>query len=136
MRTLRRTNAKNNDQRLNQSLVAVTKGTLLAIILSLMCILVLALIIKLANLDDTLIPPINQAIKIISIVIGSGYAAKNSRQRGWLKGSATGLLYILLGFLLFSLVDGGFSLNRIILSDSLMGIIVGGIGGIIGVNLR
>lgn len=136
MRTLRRTNAKNNDQRLNQSLVAVTKGTLLAIILSLMCILVLALIIKLANLDDTLIPPINQAIKIISIVIGAGYAAKNSRQRGWLKGSATGLFYILLGFLLFSLVDGGFSLNQIILSDSLMGIIVGGIGGVIGVNLR
>jgi len=136
MRTLRRANAPNKDQKFNQSFLAVLKGTLLAIILSLICILVLALIIKLANLDDTLIPPINQAVKIISIVIGAGYAAKNSRQRGWLKGSATGLLYILIGFLLFSLVEGGFSLNRILLSDSLMGIIVGGIGGIIGVNLR
>jgi len=136
MRVNKRSSPKSEEGSIQQNVMVIIKGILLAVLFSIVCILIFALVFKLANLDESVIPVVNQIIKIVSILLGAGLVAKNAKEKGWLKGGITGLAYIIIGFLIFSLVDGKFNFNTILVSDSLLGIIVGAIGGMIGVNLK
>ena len=74
--------------------LVILKASLFAVIISLICFVLFALVMKLANLQESIIPPVNQAIRIVSMVVGGAAAARSSKSKGWLKGALTGLLYI------------------------------------------
>lgn len=73
---------------------------------------------------------------IISIVIASVYVALKVDKNGWLYGALTGLLYIIILTIISMIAIGGFSLNQILISRILMGLIAGAIGGILGINIK
>jgi len=50
--------------------LVILKASLLAVIVTLVGFLIFAVVMKLANLQETIIPPVNQAIRIISIALG------------------------------------------------------------------
>ena len=83
---------------------------------------------KIGNLDETIIPPINQAIRIISIALGGAFAARASNVNGWLMGALTGIMYMLWAFLISALFGHRMTLDRIVVSDIVMSFIVGAIG--------
>lgn len=112
------------------SVLEVVKALIIAVILSLVLVLVAAFIIKLCNIKDGIIPVINQVIKGVSILLGCLIAVKN-KQNSWLKGIIIGILYIALAFVVFSLLDGGFSLGLSILNDIALGSITGMVSGIL-----
>jgi len=114
----------------------ILKGTLMAVSFSLVAILVFALIIKFVGITDTLISPINQVIKVISIFIGCYYSLRGNNYKGLLKGIYIGLFYTMLAFILFSSLSRSFALNLTFLNDILFGMIIGAICGIIIVNLK
>ena len=116
--------------------LVVLKSSLLAVVVTLFCFLLFALVMKLANLQEGIIPPVNQAIRIISIALGGAVAARSSRSKGWLKGALTGLLYILWAFIISGIFGGGYIFDTVLISDVLLGIVVGAIGGIIGINIE
>ena len=99
-------------------------------ILSLVLVLVAALVIKLFNLKDGLIPVLNQVIKGISILLGCLIAVKG-KSNNWLKGLIIGILYIALAFVIFSLLDGEFSFGLHILNDIALGAVTGTVSGIL-----
>ena len=81
------------------------RGMLLSLLFSLLLVLVFALIIRWADLDEKTIIPVNYAIKFLSLFLGVMIGFKN-RKNGILKGAIVGLIFILLTFLIFSAMNG------------------------------
>ena len=120
----------------NSLILSILKGSLIALSISLVGILFFAFIIKLFGLTDGWIKPINQIIKAISILIGVFFALKKDKQKGLVKGLMIGLVYTLLAFVVFSILNGSFGIDKSLLTDVLFGAIMGAICGIIAVNLK
>lgn len=117
-------------------LLAMIKGSLVALCVSLVGILIFAFILKFANISDGAIRPINQIIKGISILIGVFVAMRKLDKMGLVGGLLIGLLYTILAFVVFSILDGNFDFNLTLLNDLLFGGIMGAICGIIAVNVK
>ena len=116
---------------------SIIRGACIAVSISLMLILLFALIIKFLNINDSWILPINQIIKIVSIFIGTFFALGNhNRQKGFLKGGLIGIIYTILAYSVFSILAGKFSFTLTSLTDMIFGGIIGGVCGIIVVNIR
>jgi len=115
----------------NNSLFTILKGALNALIVSLVGILIFAFIIKLTSISDGLIKPINQVIKIISILFGCIMAFKKSTDKTISKGLLIGALYTILAFVLFSALNGKFEISISLLLDILFGGAIGLISSII-----
>ncbi|MBR2334454.1 MAG: TIGR04086 family membrane protein [Clostridia bacterium] len=109
------------------------RGVLLSLLFSLLLVLVFALIIRWADLDEKTIIPVNYAIKFLSLFLGVMIGFKN-RKNGILKGAIVGLIFILLTFLIFSAMNGfkDVKFNWLDLAFSPLG---GAIIGVIRVNL-
>ena len=108
----------------------VLKALIISVIISLVLVLLAALIIKLFNIKNGVIPIINQIINGVSILLGCLIALKNG-SNGWLKGIIVGIFYIALAFVIFSLLDGNFSFGLNILNDVALGSITGMVSGIL-----
>lgn len=112
-------------------IMACLKGAFVSVCLSLVCILVFAFIIKLTNMSENLIKPINQVIKIISIFAGTTFTLKKNPQKELICSMLVGLLYTLLAFVIFSILNGKFSFGVSVLIDAIFGTILGAICGVI-----
>ncbi len=128
--------AKFNKKFSSPILANILKGALIAVSISLILILLFAVLIKLTNIPDVAISPVNQVIKIISIFFGCFLCLKKLPQKGLLTGSFVGMFYTVLAFLIFSLLGGTFSFNLTLLSDIIFASIIGGICGIMAVNKK
>ncbi len=107
----------------------------MALIISLVLIIVAAFSIKLFNISDNAIIIINQVIKGLSILI-AGIVCLKLPNNGWLRGFIFGLLYILLAFVVFSLLSGKFNFDLTLINDAVLGGVSGLISGIIAVNIH
>ena len=85
-------------------------ASVIAVLISLILILLCALIIKWLNLSDGWLMPVNQVIKAVSMFTGALLGFRDKR-RGWAKGLALGVIYIILAFLIFSLI---FTAHRVL----------------------
>lgn len=136
MRSAKKNSVQVDRNSLIHNSLVILKASLLAVIVTLVGFLIFAVVMKLANLQETIIPPVNQAIRIISIALGGAVAARSSRTKGWLKGALTGLLYIVWALVISAIFGGKYAFDTVLLSDALLGIVVGAIGGIIGINIE
>lgn len=118
-----------------KSLFDVVRSTLIAVIISLVMVLVFSLIINFVKINANLIMGINQAIKVFSILIACFIGIKDKRQ-GILKGALCGLLYTLLAIFVFGIISRSITFSSLNLIDIALGIVVGGVSGVIAVNVR
>lgn len=114
----------------------ITKGTLIALCTSLVLVLVFAFILKFTNISDSVINPINQVIKGVSIFLGVFIGLKKCKELGLVSGLLIGFIYTLLAFVVFSLLSGSFVFDITLLTDSVFGAVIGAICGIISVNIK
>ena len=120
----------------NQNFILdILKGTIYAIAISLVLILVFALLIRFLNIPDSFIMPANQAIKIISIFLGCFWALRGT-DKGFIKGCIIGMVYSILSYLIFSILCGNFKFGFTTFSDILFSLVLGGICGILCVNIK
>lgn len=113
----------------------VLRATIISVIVSLVLVLVFALLVNLINIKNSVIMPVNQVIKALSILAGCFIGFKDNRQ-GAFKGALSGLLYTLLAILVFGIISNSVKFNAMSLLDIALGIIAGAISGILAVNLR
>lgn len=123
------TNSKTN------YILPIIKGSFWGVAFSLLCILIFAFILKYTTLSESTIQPINQVIKGISLLVACFVASRKINKKGWLVGILIGLCYTLLTFIIFSILNGGFSFGLPLLFDTLFGTIGGLIAGIICISL-
>lgn len=120
---------------LKQSIFNVIKGVLFSLIISVVLILILAVIAKYTDISDKTISAINQVIKVVALLFGILLGVKNQKG-GLIVGAIVGLLYTLLSFAIFSAISGKLTFDKITVFDFLICIAVGGISGILTVNLK
>lgn len=127
---------KSLDDSTSSIILTTIRGAMIALAVSLIGVLIFAFFIKYVAIPVEAIKPINQVIKGISLLIGTFVTLKKVNQMGLINGLLIGLLYTLLAFLVFSILDGNFEFDRTLVNDLLFGGIIGGICGIISVNFR
>ena len=120
----------------NNIFLTILKGSLIALSISLIGILIFAFVLRFIPISDNLIMPINQVIKGLSVLIGTILALRKVNEMGLVSGLLIGLVYTAVAFVTFSILDGNFDFSLTILNDLLFGGIVGAICGIIAVNLK
>ncbi|HHU77450.1 MAG: TIGR04086 family membrane protein [Caldicoprobacterales bacterium] len=136
MKKRRRTAVKQEENSLLQDALLVSKGSVFAVIITLFFIILFAFIMQLSSLSETIIRPVVQVVRIFSIAAGGAYVARHTTSKGWLKGAVTGICYVILVSVIGVISGGQFVLDRILLSDTLMAVVVGAAGGAIGINIR
>lgn len=115
---------------------SLIKGSLFSLSISLIAICVFAFILRFFDINSDLIKPINQVIKIVSILLGTFLALKKVKEMGLITGFLIGITYTILAFIVFSLLNGCFAFSTTLINDLLFGGIAGAIAGIIAVNLK
>ncbi len=114
----------------------IIKGSFWGVAFSLVCILIFALIIKFTSISEKAIQPVNQIIKVLSILFACYVVGKKIKKGGVFVGLFTGLLYTIVAYIIFSILDGHFSFGLSLLNDIAFGGIIGLISGILCINLR
>ena len=109
----------------------ILKGSLIALCVSLVLILVFAFILKFTNVSDSIIMPVNQVIKGVSVFLGVFLGLKKSKELGLVCGLLIGFIYTIAAFLVFSILSGSFNFDITLLTDIVFGEIIGAICGII-----
>ena len=118
----------------NKFFSSILKGVLCSVIITLLSVLIFAFIVKFTLLGNGVIRAVNQFIKIISILLGSAFFIRGDK--GLIKGAILGLLTTIIIYLLFSLFSGGLLLNGSMFIDLIFTTIIGGISGILAVNMK
>lgn len=114
----------------------VAKGTLIALCVSLVLVLIFAFLLKFTSIPDSAIKPVNQVIKGVSVFAGVFVGMKKIKELGLVSGLLIGVLFTIFAFLAFSILGGSFVFDFTLLTDMLFGAIIGAICGIICVNLK
>ena len=119
----------------NNTLNLILKGYIFSLIISLISLFIYATILVNTNIQENTIKPVIITITAISILIGSSISSLKIKKNGIINGVCVGGIYLISLYILSSIAITGFSLNLSSIITIIIGIIVGGIGGIIGVNM-
>lgn len=120
----------------NNAIFKILKGVGISFAFTLICLTIFSGLLTYTNLSESLIQPVVISVTGISIFIGSFFATRKVGKNGIIKGISVGLIYILLIYIISSVVNGGnFALTIGSIIMILIGILCGAIGGIIGVNI-
>lgn len=127
---------KVNENNSQNTILKVLKGSLLAILASVLMLIILAAFLAYTNVNESVIPTVLIIITGISILIGSQITTSSIKKNGILNGILVGAIYIIMLYLLSSAISKNFSLNNYSIIMIATSIIIGGLGGIIGVNRK
>lgn len=119
---------------LKDYLLTILKGTVIALLLSLIFVLIFAFIIQAFSVPMSAIKPINVVLKMIAVFIGVFFSVKEDK--GLIKGVITGIVIIFFSFLLFGLLGKNLYFTWALLWELLLGGAVGAIAGILSLGLR
>lgn len=120
----------------NNPVVSVLKGTIISFFTTIIALTIFATFLTYTNLSENTIKPVIITVTGISILIGSSIGTRKLRKNGLVTGALIGMIYILIIYLLSSIINSNFSLSWISAIMIITGIIGGIFGGIIGVNTK
>ena len=109
---------------------SILKGTVVSCVAAFVFMILFALVLRFTNLSGNVIAPVNMVIKILSLFIGMKFACKQEGSP-LIKGAIIGVCFILVAFLLFSVMDHSFQPQAGLLYDIALGAAVGFIWGAI-----
>jgi len=112
----------------------IIKELIISVLLSLILMLILSILVSETTLSEKFINPLTIAIVTFSLMLGAFRVSKEKKEKGIIYGSLLGLIYMVILYIISSLINLNFSftLNSIIMI--ILGILGGAIGGILGVN--
>lgn len=113
----------------------IIKGSAIAIIITIVGLLILSFVLAYTELKESFTMPLIWITMGISVLVGGIISSKKLKNNGLINGGVAGLIYILVIYILSSLVVGNFALNTYSFVAIVISIITGILGGIIGVNL-
>lgn len=125
-----------NKKEISANLIRIVKGSITAIIITLILLFIFAILLTYTKLQESVINPVVIVVTAISILIGSSISTLKIKKNGFLNGALVGIIYIITIYFISSITGSGFAcnINTIIMMAS--SVIAGMLGGIIGVNLN
>ncbi|TCO79849.1 TIGR04086 family membrane protein [Marinisporobacter balticus] len=129
--------AKNNIETGRGSVVGVyVKAILFACIVALFILIIVALLITYTNISESIIPIVVSITMVISSLTCGMVTGSKMKKKGWFNGALVGLIYVMLIIFMSWVLIADFTIGRTVLVKSIIGIVSGGVGGMIGVNLK
>jgi len=130
----------NNDKKevlvINNTAKIILKGGVISFVCLVLFLLAFSAILTYTNVNEGLIPVVTIVINAVSILIGSSIATIHIKKNGILNGLIIGFIYMFLVYIISGTLNNNFSLQLQSILLIVFGIIAGGIGGIIGVNIK
>lgn len=120
----------------SNNFIKILKGSVISIIATLVLLIIYAALLTYTNINENTMPTTIIAITALSILIGSEITTDRIKKNGIINGGFVGIIYIAILYLISSIVTKNFSLNNYSIIMILTSILIGGLGGIIGVNRR
>ena len=114
----------------------IMKGVGISLLATLLFLTIFAIILTYTNVSESTISPVIIIATGISILIGSIIANRKITKNGIINGGLVGIIYILIIYLISSLLNGRFSLNIQSIIMMIVAFFCGIIGGIIGINRK
>ncbi len=118
------------------SIKKILKGSIISIIITLIALIIFASLLSYTNVSESTIPTVTIVITIISILIGSSLSMSSAQKNGIINGALIGITYILFIYILSSILENNFVLNKYSIIMMIGSVLAGALGGIIGVNRR
>ncbi len=118
------------------SFLAVIKGSVISLCVCMALILTFAFLLRFTAIPESIILPVNQVIKGVSIFLGVFLGLKHIKENGLFVGLLIGFCFTIMAFFVFSVLNGSFSFDTSLLLDLVFSGIIGAICGIICVNLK
>ena len=124
------------EKRMSKTLVNIIKGIIIRFIITIILFYILGIILSYTSVPEKIITPAIIVITGISILIGSSVSLIKSDSKGMMKGGAIGLIYFGILYSISSILLKNFEIN--IYSGIMFAAtcICGGIGGIVGINIK
>ena len=119
----------------NKEILQIIKGSILAIVLTAIFMTIYAAILSFTDISENTIIPVVIVLTGISLLIGSSISTISLKRKGMLNGSLVGLTYMLILYFISSCIQWNFSINLYSIIMVAVGVFMGMVGGIIGVNL-
>jgi len=117
-------------------LLSIAKGIIISYIITVPILALFAYLLTYTNFPEKYMAPTVLIATLISIFIAGSVSTREIGSRGWLNGAIVGFLYIFVLYILSSILLTDFSVNKHVISMTIVGILAGSIGGIIGINIR
>lgn len=114
----------------------IFKGIAIAMIATVIMLLIFSIILAYTNTSEKTISPVIIVVTGISILLGSSLGSIKIKKNGIINGGLIGGIYILILYLISSILNWQFGLNMQSIIMIVIGMICGILGGIIGVNKK
>ena len=115
---------------------SIFKGIGIAMISTVIMLLIFSIILAYTNTSENTITPVIIVVTGISILLGSSIGSIKIKKNGIINGGLIGGIYILILYLISSILNWRFGLNIQSIIMIAVGMIFGILGGIIGVNKK
>ncbi len=113
------------------NILTILKCCLIGIVATLIGVVVFAVVLKFADLNSTMITVVNDIIKVIALFLTIFFLKRKVESGLLVKSIISGLVYGILTFVIFSILNGGFAFNVTIIYDLLFAVIVSAIAAVI-----
>lgn len=120
----------------NRIIKSIAKGVVISLISTCIILLIFAILLTYTDISEDLINTVIIIVTAISIFIGSSIGNLKIKKNGLINGAIIGGSYILIIYLISSILNWRFRLNMQSIIMIIIGIIFGMLGGIIGVNKK
>lgn len=120
----------------NKTLINILKGVGIALITTVIMLIIFSMLLTYTNIQESTMNPVIMIITAISILIGSSLGNIKIRKNGLINGGIIGAVYIIIIYLISSILNWRFSLNLQSIIMIVTAVIFGILGGIIGVNRK
>jgi len=115
--------------------VSILKGLLAAYIITIPAFMLFALILANTDFPQRLITPAVVVTTVVSVLTAGSVSTKGIKRRGWLNGGLVGFIYMVVLYLFSSLVYDNFAIDKYVITMTIIGVLTGAIGGILGINI-
>lgn len=119
----------------NNFFINIFKGVGVAFAFTFISLTIFSGLLVYTNISENLIQPVVIGVTGISILLGGFFANRKMTKNGIVNGILVGAIYICLIYIISSVIKNNFSINIGTIIMMLLGVVGGGIGGIIGINI-
>ncbi len=118
----------------NKTIIQILKGIGISLITTLIFLIIFALVLTYTQVEEKTINPVIIIITALSILIGSSIVNIKIKKNGLINGAIIGGAYMLIIYLISSILNWKFGLDAQSIIMIVAGVIFGILGGILGVN--
>ena len=116
------------------NLIRILKGSGISVVITLVLLLIYSCLLTYTSINENTIPAVIIIVTAISILVGSLLSSRHIKKNGLTNGAFVGLIYILVIYLLSSIISRNFGISVYSIIMMVASILMGAVGGIIGVN--